>query len=117
MPALLNQSFTTSGEKVTGSKLIVIKYDDNKVLRITNEIAPEWKKLATLLGCFTSGSIEGISKSVQHDPRDATEKMLREWMMKDVDHTWRKLIQKMRDVELLMTAAAELTYALRHISE
>lgn len=111
------QSFTNSGEKVTASKLIVIKYDDDKELRITNEIAPEWKDLAELLGCFTTGYIASISKSVQRDPKEAAEKMLREWTMKDVDHTWRKLIQKMRDVQLLKTAAAELAYALRHISE
>ena len=101
---------------MTFSQLVLIKYDDQgtqRELRIRNEIAPEWKNLAALLG-FKPSNVTTIEAAAHYQPQEATDKMLREWMAKDWDCTWRKLIRKMEDVGLKVPAK-DLAYALCHI--
>ena len=101
---------------MTFSQLVLIKYDDHgkqRELRIRNEIAPEWKSLAALLG-FKGSNIITIEAATHHQPQEATDKMLREWMAKDCDCTWRKLIRKMDDAGLRVPAR-DLANALCHI--
>ena len=101
---------------MTFSQLVVIKYDDHgtqRELRIRNKIAPEWKSLAALLG-FEESRVTTIEAAAHYQPQEATDKMLREWMTKDCDHTWRKLIRKMNDAGLRVPSK-DLTYALCHI--
>ena len=115
-PVNENCYFYNSDERVTFSQLVLIKYDDHgkqRVLRIRNEIAPEWKSLAALLD-FKESSITTIEAAAHYQPQEATDKMLREWMAKDWDCTWRKLIRKMDDAGLRVPAR-DLANALCHI--
>ena len=84
-----------------------IKYNDDcgkeKRLHIMKQISPKWKKLAACLG-FEDYETQNFAKSTHYQTEDATDMMLGEWMEVDVDSTWRKLIQKMKEVELNMPA-------------
>ena len=102
---------------MTSTGLILITYNDRgveKKLRIKKEIAPKWNELASVLG-FSDGEIQSIRMSSQHQDQEVpcAEQMLKKWMQRDEDGTWRKLILKMRDVELA-SAAADLAKALRN---
>ena len=83
-----------------------MKYDDCgevKEVRILKEIVPEWKQLAICLG-FSNSEIRTIDMSSSYQAKEAASKMIGEWMSKDVNSTWRKLIRKMREVELNVLA-------------
>lgn len=99
-----------------GSSLILIKYrlcGQRMELRILKEIVPKWKQLATRLG-FKDSEIQNIEMNSYFRPSDAADAMIKEWTRKDVRCTWRKLIQKMREVELNVPADNLIT-ALRNI--
>ena len=102
---------------MTSPHLTLITYNEcgvEKELRIKKEIAPKWNELASVLG-FSNGEIQSIRMSNQHQDQEVAcaEQMLKKWMERDEDCTWRKLILKMRDVEL-GSAAADLAKALRN---
>ena len=106
----------TADESVTGRMLIYIAYRDSsgkkKELRIKRQISPKWQDLARCLS-FSNADVENIEDSNSHKSERCTDKMLSTWISRDVDHTWRKLILKMREVDL-GSAAAVLTEALKN---
>ena len=102
--------------KVDAASLILIKYrlwGEIKELRVLKDIVPRWRQLASRLG-FGDGEIQNFNMSSFYQAEDATDAMLKEWMRRDVHFTWRKLIQKMREVELNVPAE-NLVRALRNI--
>ena len=96
--------------------LLVIYYKNKegiqKELRINKEIAPNWSNLATALK-FSNTERAIILKKNFHVPDDCTDNMLTDWMAKEVNHTWRKLIQAMRNA-WLHAPAENLAKALRN---
>ena len=101
---------------VKAASLILIKYrfwGEIKELRVLKDIVPRWRQLASRLG-FGDGEIQNFNMSSFYQTEDATGAMLKEWMRRDVHCSWRKLIQKMREVELNVPAE-NLVRALRNI--
>ena len=100
---------------MTSPHLILITYNDRgveKELRIKREIAPKWSNLASVLG-IPDSEILSIKKSNHQDEEECVDSMLKKWMQRDEDCTWRKLILNMRKVQL-GSAAADLAKALRN---
>ena len=105
--------FSLTEEQVDIMKLSLIKYNDGtgeKELRIKEQIAPQWRELATHLG-FNPARIATLSQS--HTPIDD---MMMNWLQKDPQNCWKKLITKMHDAGL-RTPAADLNHALCHIHD
>ena len=103
-----------TGERVDIRYLSLLKYNagsGEKEIRTLNKIKPHWKEVAIQLD-LTPESIEIWS---DNDPKDATYNMITEWIRTDPDNCWRKLVQKMKDAELL-TPAADLAHALHHMT-
>ena len=92
----------------------LLKYNDGtgeKEVRIQQQIVPKWMELATQLG-FKPELIETWSeRGSQH----ATITMMHEWLRVDTEHSWGKLVQKMKDAGL-GTSAADLKYALCYMA-
>ena len=104
-----------SGERVTNTRLLLIEYSDGgvkKELRIQDNIAAWWKKLAPFLG-FEVHDIQNIEQSKFFQTDSCATMMLSSWMTRDPDCTWRKLILSMRKARI--GSAADLAKALRNI--
>ena len=101
---------------VTAPLLLFIEYYNDRgeiaELRIYRHIAPQWRHLALLLG-LSNAEVQSIMQSNFHRNEDATNDMLRKWLGRDLSANWRRLIQKMREVELI-SAAATLVKALQN---
>ena len=98
-------------ERVDVIKLNLIKYNDGtgeKQLRIKEEIAPYWRKLAPHLG-FRPANIEVFAQS-----QTSVDDMFFKWLHIDPNCTWRTLIMKMCDAGLTV-AAEDLKVALCYI--
>ena len=107
---------THADSNVKAASLILIKYrlhGEIKELRALKDIVPRWKQLASRLG-FEDSEIQNFNMSSFYQAEDATDVMLKEWMRRDVHCSWRKLIQKMREVELNVPAE-NLVIALRNM--
>lgn len=95
----------------------LIKYKDGteeKSLRLIQEMAPHWKAVARALG-NTPASISIIAKSNAQNPIEATHQLLSQWMGKDPEHSWAKLISVLEDAsEELKVVAGDLRFALTH---
>ena len=101
---------------MTSTLLLVINYKNEsgiqEELRIKKKIAPKWGDLATTLK-FSEAEKDIIDNNNFHKADRCTDNMLKDWMTKEVNYTWRKLIQAMRKVEL-RDAAEKLAKALRN---
>ena len=76
-------------------------------------IAPKWGDFATALK-FSDDEKDIISDNNFHKADHCTDNMLKDWMKKEVNHTWFQLIQAMREVVLLRSAAEKLANALKN---
>lgn len=81
-----------------------------KELRIKEEIGLKWKDLAMQLG-FKSARIETLAQS--HTP---THDMMTDWLQKDPQHSWKKLIEKLNDAGL-KALATDLKCALCYMMD
>ena len=105
----------TLDDAVNMPSLVYIEYLDRgevKELRIFKVIAPKWEELASRFD-FNNSEIKNVDMSKFHQNEKATMEMFMRWVQRDEEANWRKLILKMREVELT-SAAASLAKALRN---
>ena len=70
-------------------------------IRIVEESAVKFMDIGTLLlGDRTGAIVRGIAKTARGEQLEAVRMIYEKWMQEDKDHSWKKLIQCFRDVEL-----------------
>ena len=70
-------------------------------IRILKESAVNFKDIGTfLLGDDTGAIVSAIAKTALGDQVEAVRMIYVQWIQEDEDHSWKKLIQCFRDVEL-----------------
>ena len=72
-------------------------------LRLIYEISPHWQSVALTLD-FSIARIAITEKTHVWNPVEAATDMLTQWMAKDPQHCWAKLINALREVELHVVA-------------
>ena len=88
----------SSGEKPKLKELQLLKGPDGRKVRIIDEMAPEWEKLADTLG-FEATEISCIKKDHRQEPVTSCCLMLDTWLQESPNNqlrepvTWETLIQ------------------------
>lgn len=94
-----------------------IRYIDGsktKSLHLIQEIAPYWRALAGVLG-FNPAGIKIIGRRHPQEPVDAVHDVLTQWMGKDPDCCWAKLISALVEADdSLGNVARDFKFALTH---
>lgn len=111
MPLISVLLYFPIDEKVDLRLFGCIKYDDGKgqkELRIKDRIEAHWRDVALHLG-FEASKIKTFAKS-----QAGNDEMMTEWLQRDPDNCWEKLIQGLKDANL-KAAADDLRHALCHM--
>ena len=70
-------------------------------IRLLEESSMSYRTIGTFLLNDESGAIvSGIAETALGDTVKAVRLIYEQWLQKDEDHTWKKLIQCFRDVQL-----------------
>ena len=70
-------------------------------IMLLEESSMSYRDIGTFLLNDKSGAIvRGIAKTAQGDTVEAVTLIYEQWLQEDEDHTWEKLIQCFRDVQL-----------------
>ena len=70
-------------------------------VRLLEKSSMSYRGIGTFLLNDESGAIvRGIAETARDDPVKAVTLIYQQWLQKDEDHTWKKLIQCFRDVQL-----------------
>ena len=76
-------------------------YKLNGDIRLLSETSVHYRAIGTLLLNDESGAIvDGIAKTALGDTEDAVILIYKKWIQEDEDHTWEKLIQCFKDLQL-----------------
>ena len=71
-------------------------------IKIVEETAPRYREIGTILLNDRSGA--KVDAMVGGIPKEAVHKIYSHWIKEDVDHSWRKLAQCLRDCDLNVLA-------------
>ena len=83
-------------------------------IRLLEESSMSYRDIGTVLLNDESGAIvSGIAETARDNPVKAVRLIYAQWLQKDEDHTWEKLIQCFRDVQLnYLAGKLELHFGL-----
>ena len=83
------------------SDLVMLTTSNGQDIRILEVSAVKYRDIGTILLKDDTGAVvSALTKTAQGDSLEVLRMIYEKWIQKDEDHSWKKLVQCFRDVQL-----------------